>query len=94
MRRPALQSGEQQPGDDHRKRTEPDHHSVNPTFDLLEPRFEPLFHFPQFGVQRTSSASEIGLGGDIVVDFGRDAFGIVAFETGALEGAGQSKALF
>lgn len=52
MRRPALQSGEEQPDDDDdTKRAEPDHHSVDLTFEL----FEPLFQLTQ-----------ISLGGDVI----------------------------
>jgi hypothetical protein len=107
MRRPALQCGEEQPGDDNGESAEPDHHLINPAFEVRksqievrEPYVEPLFQL-----------SQIGLGRDVVMDrvippgyasdghtvlspgVGRDALGVAAFETGALKGAGQGQAI-
>jgi hypothetical protein len=100
MRRPALQRGEEQSGEDNGEPAEPDHHLVDPAFEVREPHIEPLLQF-----------SQIGLGRDVVVDcvippgyasdghtvlspgVGRDALGLAAFETGALKGAGQGQAI-
>ncbi len=100
MRRPALQCSKEQPGDDNGESTEPDHHLIDPAFEVRKPHVEPLLQL-----------SQIGLGRDIVMNcvvppgyasdshtvlspgVGCDALGIVAFETGAFKGAGQGQAI-
>ena len=95
-----MQCGEEQPGDDNGESAEPDHHLINPAFEVREPYVEPLFQL-----------SQIGLGRDVVMDrvvppgyasdghtvlspgVGCDALGVVAFETGAFKGAGQGQAI-
>lgn len=52
-----MQRGEEQPGDDDGESAEPDHHLVDPAFEVREPRVEPLLQL-----------SQIGLGRDVVMD--------------------------
>jgi hypothetical protein len=98
--RPALQRGEEQPGDDNGESAEPDNHLIDPAFEVRKPHVEPLLQL-----------SQIGLGRDVVMDrvvplgyasdghtvlspgVGRDALCVVASETGAFKGTGQGQAI-
>ena len=88
MRRPALQCGEEQPGDDNGESAEPDHHLIDPAFEVRKPQIEVRKPY----IEPLFQLSQIGLGRDVVmdrvIDVGRDALGVVAFETGALQRRG------